>query len=170
MKKIKMLIAGAALSLMASNANAWLLDGSNYVMGNAGFSSGTIKENTISSQNIGLEIGKNFSEDWYSALFFEYSVYAIEDEYYDIGLRAGTAAIKVGYRPTSSTLIYAMGGLSGEVSSFGPTLGAGARWEVLSQVALYAEYRRTSVSTKEGVDNTYVINAGHAGIQLYFRY
>jgi hypothetical protein len=171
--KIKKLTVSAIASLLlVTNADAWLLDGDNYTMLNAGFSAGSIDGSVITSQNIGLELGRNLSPEWYASLLMDYASYNIETESDDIriGLRAATVALKTGYRPTETTLIYGMLGLAGKKDTFGPVFAGGLRWEAAEHFSLFGEYRRISVSSSSGVSNSYVINSAMVGLQLYFRY
>lgn len=172
MKINKLIVSGIASLLLTTGANAWLLDGDNYTMLNAGFSAGTIEGEAITSQGIGLELGRNLSPDWYASFLAEYAVYNIttNDKNIDIGLKATTIALKAGYRPMKTTLIYGLIGLSGKVNTFGPVFGGGLRWDIADHLSLFGEYRRTSVSSSVGVNNAYVISSGVVGVQLYFRY
>jgi hypothetical protein len=172
MKLTKITVSVITSLLLVTSANAWLLDGDNYVMLNAGFSSGVIEEEVITSQGIGLEFGRNLSPDWYSSLLLEYAVHNIEtsDQNIEIGLKASTVALKTGYKPTRTTLVYGLIGITGESSEYGPIFGGGLRWDIAEHFSIFGEYRRISVTSSEGVNNAYVIKSGTGGIQLYFRY
>ncbi len=113
---IKKIIVSTALSLcLVSSADAWLLDGENYVLMNGSAGVGTISSSAIASQVLGLEFGRNISKDWFASGIIDYGVYTIDSvdsETLNIGLKAGTIGMRVGYRPTKSTLIYGLGGLT----------------------------------------------------------
>lgn len=173
MKKIKLLITGVALSLMASNANAWLLDGDNYTSVYGAYSTGKIKNDVYSSQILGFEQGRNFSSNWYGGLALEYGVYKKESNKDDtlIDLRASSIIAKIGYRPTERTQIYGeVGGMAGKTGSFEPLFGAGLRWNVFDNIGVFAEYRRISVPSSGASSDSYTINSGLIGLQLYLRY
>ena len=174
MNRIKKLVAGVLLSMiLGTSANAWLIDGEDYILLNGGAGLGKIKDETISSQFVAFELGRNFTRDWYGSLVAEYSVYSIETDNNSnltFGTRSGSIALKVGFRPTKHTLVYALGGMAGDEKLFGPVFGAGYRWDVFRNLGIFTEISRTSIASSSVTDDSYVVNSGRIGLQLFLRY
>ena len=164
----KLLVAGMMV-VMASSVNAWMYDGDNYIGLNAHYGSGKIDSESISSQTIGIEMGRNFSPNWYGAFLTEYATYDISQSNIidEKGLNGFNIAGKLGYRPSKHTLVYGTIGVALQDESNGVLFGGGFRWNIFNNAGFFIEGRRQSVTSN---DKNYNATYGLLGINLFLNY
>jgi hypothetical protein len=168
-KKVGKIISAFAATMIASSANAWMYDGENYIGINAQYGAGSIESEVIVSQAVGLELGRNFSPDWYGAVVLEYSTYDIKQSSTidEKGLNGLDVCGKIGYRPTKSTLVYGLAGIAIQKESNGVLFSGGLRWNIFQNAGFFIEGRSMSV-TSNGKNYTSVYGLG--GINLFLNF
>jgi opacity protein-like surface antigen len=171
-KRIKIqngLISICAMLVITTQADAWIYDGENYIGFNAQYGEGVINSETLTVQSLGVEIGRNFSPDWYGAFLAEYATYNITDSTAidEKGLNGANVCAKIGYRPIESTLLYGLVGVSFQENSSGVLFGAGLRWDAFRNAGFFIEGRSQSVTSNE---KNYTANYGLCGVNLFLNF
>lgn len=169
MIKAKKVLAAAIVSIMTTGASAWMYDGKNYIGLNAQYGAGNIKSETLEVHTVGLELGRDFSPDWYGALLTEYSTYNIKQSTTidEKGLNGLSVCGKIGYMPTSSTLLYGLAGIALQKESNGVLFGGGFRWNVFQNAGFFIEGRSSSVTSN---GKNYTATYGVGGINLFLNF
>lgn len=159
------MVAACFIGMITTSANAWLIDGEDYIGLNSYLSEGKIDSKTFTTQAIGIEIGRNFTQDWYAGLTAEYIVYNINNSTFNEKALNGIDVLaKIGYKPTSSTTLY---GLSGVAEQGGIIFGGGFRWDMFENAGVFVEGRKSTVTANE---KNYKATHALGGISLFLRY